>query len=329
MGIHYICIPLLLSGIIYSKVPDFVADYDDYEVCEGDACMYKYVFLWLEKTVQVPNRSVTYAESDYFDVNTVGLLADCAPSLSLGDIATHAKSCDDVEWKYRCACNYRKNGWLGEDGVTVKDTLDKDFDEIAGVSKNILKCLGWDGVDDYFDYDYLEESGEKGVRQKREVQSNIPKFLIQGNHNRKKRSSSKRNQKRKQQNKQKGSKRSKGGNRKAGRKGRRKTKREKNHKNKQGQRSSEKKRKISRKNQKRRKKIERNVSNINRKKDKKANKEKKKDKQKKKKERKILKKIGYKAMPSKEILNKLRCVERAIEFGLEECGKEIFQEIWN
>merc|ERR1712013_390883 len=89
MGIHYICIPLLLSGIIYSKVPDFVADYDDYEVCEGDACMYKYVFLWLEKTVQVPNRSVTYAESDYFDVNIVGLLADCAPSLSLGDIATH------------------------------------------------------------------------------------------------------------------------------------------------------------------------------------------------------------------------------------------------
>merc|ERR1719312_539216 len=63
-------------------------------------------------TVQVPNRSVTYAESDYFDVNIVGLLADCAPSLSLGDIATNAKSCDDVEWKYRRACNYRKNGWL-------------------------------------------------------------------------------------------------------------------------------------------------------------------------------------------------------------------------
>lgn len=100
-------------------------------------------------------------------------------------------------------------------------------------------------------------------------------------------------------------------------------------KNKHGQRSFEKKRKTSRKNQKRRKKIERNVSNINRKKDKKANKDKKKDKQEKKKERKILKKIGYKAMPSKEILNKLRCVERAIEFGLEECGKEIFQEIWN
>merc|ERR1719250_600760 len=180
-----ICIPLLLSGIVCSKVPDFVADYDDYEVCEGDACMYKYVFLWLEKTVQVPNRSATYAESDYFDVNIVGLLADCAPSLSLGDIATHAKSCDDVEWKYRRACNYRKNGWLGEDGVTVKDTLDKDFDEIAGVSKNILKCLGWDGVDDYFDYyyydyygnydydyDYLEESGEKGAitTERKEVQ---------------------------------------------------------------------------------------------------------------------------------------------------------------
>ena len=100
-------------------------------------------------------------------------------------------------------------------------------------------------------------------------------------------------------------------------------------KNKHGQRSSEKKRKTSRKNQKRKKKIERKKSNIERKKEKKANKDKKKNKQEKKKEKKILKKIGYKAMPAKEILNKLGCVEKAIEFGLEECGKEIFQEIWN
>ena len=182
-GIHYLCIPLLLPGIVSSKVPDFVGDHDDYEVCEGDACIYKYIYLWVEKTVQVPNRSVTYTESDYFDVNIVGLLADCAPSLSVGDIATQTKTCDDVEWKYRRACNYRKKGWLAEDGVTVKDSLDKDFDEITGVSKNILSCLGWDGVDDYFDYyhdyyyhgnydydyDYLEEPGDRGVRRKREV----------------------------------------------------------------------------------------------------------------------------------------------------------------
>merc|ERR1711942_212172 len=279
-SLHYLCLPLLLSVVFSSKYPDFYDDYDDYdshEVCEGDACVYKYVFLWLEKTKQVPNISVTYTETDYFDVDIESLLAECAPSLSVGDIATLAKSCDDVERKYRRACNYRKNGWLGEDGVTVKDSLDKDFDAIAGVSKNILKCLRWDGVVDSipfyyygnydYAYDYLEESGEKGVRQKREVQSNIPEFLIQGNHTRKKRNS----KKRKQQNKQKGSKRSKGGNRKAGRKGRRTTKREKNHKDKHGQRSSEKKRTTSRKNQKRRKKIDRKKSNIKRKKEKKAN----------------------------------------------------------
>ena len=42
--------------------------------------------------------------------------------------------------------------------------------------------------------------------------------------------------------------------------------------------------------------------------------------------------IGYKSMPSKETLNKLKCVERAIMFGLEKCGEKIFQnipEIWN
>jgi len=343
-GIHYLCIPLLLHGVVSSKVPDFVHDHGDYEVCEGDACTYKYIYLWLEKTVQVPNRSVTYSESDYFDVNIVGLLADCAPSLSVGDIATRTKTCEDVEWKYRRACNYRKKGWLAEDGVTVKDTLDKDFDEITGVSKNILSCLGWDGVDDYFDYyyygyydyygdydyDYLEESGEEVVRRKREVQSSIPEFLIQDNHNRKKRNA-KNNPKRKQKNKLKGSKRRKGSNGKAGRKGKRNSKKQMNHKNKHGKGRSGKKNGTSRKNKNRRRKIERNISNIKKKNEKKrkgkANNGRKQSKKEKKKERKILKKIGYKTMPSKEILNKLSCVERAIEYGLEKCGEEIFQEI--
>merc|ERR1719370_170677 len=104
-----------------------------------------------------------------------------------------------------------------------------------------------------------------------------------------------------------------------------------NHKNKHGQRRPVKTRGTSRKNKNRRRKIERNISNIKKKNEKKrkgkANNGRKQSKKKKKKERKILKKIGYKTMPSKEILNKLSCVERAIEYGLEKCGEKIFQEI--
>ena len=87
----------------------------------------------------------------------------------------------------------------------------------------------------------------------------------------------------------------------------------------------------SRKNKNRRRKIKRNWSKIKKKNEKKrkekSNKGRKQSKKEKKKERKILKKIGYKAMPSKEILNKLSCVERAIEYGLEMCGENIFQEL--
>jgi len=52
-----------------------------------------------------------------------------------------------------------------------------------------------------------------------------------------------------------------------------------------------------------------------------------KKKEKKKKERKILKKIGLDSKPPKEIINKLDCVDSAIDFGLEKCGERIFENL--
>ena len=170
---------LFISRVASSEFPDFgdaSEGSDARYVCEGDACADSHTYIYVDKDVKVPNRSVTYEESAYFNVDTAGLLADCAPSLSVGDIATDMKSCREVDYKYRKACVYRKKGWLDKDGKTVKEGLDKDFKEIDGASENIMKCLGWDGVseynyNDYYDYyyhdynpygysDYLEESND-------------------------------------------------------------------------------------------------------------------------------------------------------------------------
>ena len=49
--------------------------------------------------------------------------------------------------------------------------------------------------------------------------------------------------------------------------------------------------------------------------------------EKKKKEKKMLKQLDLDSKPSNEILNKLDCVERAVQFGLEKCGEKIFKDL--
>merc|ERR1712105_106914 len=132
--------------------------------------------------------TVKYFTYDYFDVDTVGLLADCAPSVTVADIAYSFKSCKDkeIDWKYRDACLFRRKGWVGQDGKTINSSLSTAFGEIDGASENIEKCLKWDGVwdDDYYDfydydddYWYLEEIDTKDVRNKRDLNESIPDFL--------------------------------------------------------------------------------------------------------------------------------------------------------
>ena len=193
IGVLVFPLCLLLPSVGGSEFPDFDDDgdndwYDEHYVCEGDACAWSRSYLYFYEDQAVPNKTVTFEEYEYFDVDTAGLLADCAPSLSVGDIASTMKSCKDVNWKYQGACMYRKKGWLNQDGKTVNESLGTDFVVIEGVSENIMKCLDWDGVDDYdYDdyYDYywdemgLEESDEVQVRAKRDQKSNVPEFIIQ------------------------------------------------------------------------------------------------------------------------------------------------------
>jgi len=365
LGIWSFPLSLLLSTAwASSEFPDFGEDsdwHDDWYVCEGDGCADSHTYIYIDKDVQVPNRSVTYEEYEYFDVDTAGLLADCAPSLSVGDIATSMKSCREVDYKFQKACNYRAKGWLDKDGKTVKEGLDKDFKEIAGASENIMKCLGWDGVAeyeygyynyyDYYDYyDYLEESDDIQVRRKRDQISNVPEFLTQSNrkkrsiknkgngesetikkpkngkghnggHGGKHRGKFGKNRKNKNRNKRKSKHQGKKSSRRGGKQGSKSGKQRKKHSRKSGK-SSKKSGKGSGKSKK---KKHRSGKKGNGRKNK--NQKKKEEREKKKKEKKILKQIGYNSEPSEETLNKLRCVERAIMFGLEKCGEKIFQNL--
>merc|ERR1711936_1339134 len=230
----------------------------------------------MNNEIPVPNKTVKYFTYDYFDVDTVGLLADCAPSVTVADIAYSFKSCKDkeIDWKYRDARLFRKKGWVGQDGKTINSSLSTAFGEIDGASENIEKCLKWDGVwdDDYYDYydyyddyDYwfLEEIDTKDVRNKRDLNESIPDFLK----NRNERSITQKGKRRFQE----------------------KTKKEKLRKNK-----VEKIRQKHRKGNSNDKRYKTGRKNNQNKKDKntkdKSKEEKKKEK--KKKERKILKKIG-------------------------------------
>jgi len=184
----YLLLPLVVGG----EYPDFDDDYDGHSwyECEEDACYGKTMYLYMNNEIPVPNKTVKYFTYDYFDVDTVGLLADCAPSVTVADIAYSFKSCKDkeIDWKYRDACLFRRKGWVGQDGKTINSSLSTAFGEIDGASENIEKCLKWDGVwdddyydfydyDDDYDYWYLEEIDTKDVRNKRDLNESIPDFL--------------------------------------------------------------------------------------------------------------------------------------------------------
>ena len=109
-----LCLPL--PRVCGSEFPDFgdAGDndwYDEHYVCEGDACTWSRSYLYFYEDQAVPNKTVTFEEYEYFDVDTAGLLADCAPSLSVGDIAITMKSCKDLDWQHWVlACTGRRSG---------------------------------------------------------------------------------------------------------------------------------------------------------------------------------------------------------------------------
>ena len=113
----------------------------DYYMCEGDFCMEK--TLWVEVDIQteVPNTELVLHDEHYYQVGTEGAMAECATGLEIKDLAEYVIPCYEIEggfdtWTYIEACEFRKLGWLQQDGSINVGKLDS----ISGISDQVKKC---------------------------------------------------------------------------------------------------------------------------------------------------------------------------------------------
>ena len=273
----------------------------------------KYIYIRIYDELQVPNKSISFRGApEWFDVDSESLLKDCAPNLSIRDIATRVKSCKDIERKYKDACEFSKKGWLQANGNVSREGLQNQLQGIEGMNKYIDICLDWDGESDYdyydyYDYWYLEESDDVKKRSHRSVQPSADemefKKLV-------KRESKKPARQRSNRRERGNRKRSFGSKKQEEQEGQRKSKRSRSKVNHQGNGKSSERNKRKRKGNKGKKN---------------KTKKKKKGKNKKKTEKKILRTIGLKKMPTKLDLQKLKCMEKAVNYGLEKCAEKTFR----
>merc|ERR1712243_550346 len=285
-----VLLPLLS---IVSGIPTFLKS--SYLRCDDTACWHKTFDIEYSHVLQVPNSSLIISDWDWdwYEVTTESIIQSCSPSVSHHQMP-HAKFilCDDIDNKLQDSCQYAQKGWIKSNGDIAGSFIEETFNNLENANTYIEDCLNWEteGNHDFYDYDYdygLEESNEEIVREKRDlagIEHNLKKKKLKG------------------EKKRRLLPRKIGGNKKSDRFGRKTDKRR-------------------RKNKRRNKK-----KTINKTK-KKTNRQRKKDgKNKEKKEKllkKTLKKIGLKSAPTKSVLNKLECIEYAIETALEECAQKI------
>merc|ERR1712215_137532 len=149
----WLSVVLLSSTHVAKRYPDF-GDGSDYWACDGDYCIDKDIYIYIYEEVHIPNRNITFHDGypEGYDINSESLLKECAPNLSIRNIATMIKGCKDIAKKYKDLCVFSKKGWLIEDGSISRENLQNQLQEIEGMSKYIDICMDWDGESDYEDY---------------------------------------------------------------------------------------------------------------------------------------------------------------------------------
>lgn len=114
----------------------------DYNICEGDFCMEKKMWVDVEKKTKVPNTELMlYDDYDYNLVGSEGVLSECAPGLTIQDLAEWVLPCYEIEggfdtWTYIEACQFSRLGWLQQDTTVNVGKLDS----ISGLSDQVKQC---------------------------------------------------------------------------------------------------------------------------------------------------------------------------------------------
>merc|ERR1711915_1174530 len=320
----WLSIVFLSSTHVAKRYPDF-GDGSDYWACDGDYCIDKDIYIYVYEEIHIPNRNITFHDGypEGYDINSESLLKECAPNLSIRNIATMIKSCKDIVKKYKDLCVFSKKGWLIEDGSISRETLQNQLQEIEGMSKYIDICMNWDGESDYedyygnYDYWYLEEPDDVSKRSRRSAEPSSEKSeVIKITKRESEKPQRQRNKRRKGKNRKRSfAKKRAGRNKRMKTKKWRKSSKNRNKGNRNGNRKAAKRNNRRKKGNQRKGKGKKN-----------KNKKKKKGKNKKKEEKKILRTIGVKSFPTDLDLKKLKCMEKAVNYGLRKCAEKIFRQ---
>merc|ERR1712236_150594 len=181
----WLSVVLLSSTHVAKRYPDF-GDGSDYWACDGDYCIDKDIYIYVYEEIHIPNRNITFHDGypEGYDINSESLLKECAPNLSIRNIATMIKSCKDIAKQYKDLCVFSKKGWLIEDGKISRESLQNQLQEIEEMSKYIDICMDWDGESDYedyygnYDYWYLEEPDDVSKRSHRSAEPSSEKSEV-------------------------------------------------------------------------------------------------------------------------------------------------------
>jgi len=158
------------------------SDEDDEMDCQGDVCFEKYQYLKTAKNNVAGG--LKYQEKLSARAESRDLVSVCLPAVNEKFVAFMFNSCSEKKGAGAEVCLVQKRGWLKSNGkhlVPNKEDLLSNLAALPGGDEAVRTCLELGPeyqyeqyeIYDYADYgaewDYLEESGSRAVRKRREA----------------------------------------------------------------------------------------------------------------------------------------------------------------
>merc|ERR1711971_1494906 len=298
-----------LTPITWAAIPSFLANLEEdstYHKCDSAMCWWTTFDIEIHSDLSVPNSSLVIADYrwDWWEVKMSSLLEECAPSLSISQIAYSFSACNNIEDEIvEEACIALQRDWLDEKGA-IKPTLIQKYTELPKAESFINECLALGGADvseveeifdnyDYDDYNYDDDDDDDDYNWVEEKAGGRKKRSLEG--------------KLKARVKEREERRGMG---RKGHRGGKVVEKKRNGKS-QRPKGGQKRRTTKGRNGPKKKKTQPSRQTSKKKKKKKA--------------KQALKKIGLKKTPSQLILAQVKCIWLAVDLALEDCGKIVLK----
>merc|ERR1712198_764806 len=135
-------------------------DYDSYYInsefydCDDNFCFSSKKYVSIDKESSIGDTKLVEVINSVHAIKTSSAIDECTPSLTDEDFAAMALGCWDdayIQYNYPFSnyelvkiCEYRRKGWLNEDGTINEDELLTKYNELGGVSEEIFNILSSD-----------------------------------------------------------------------------------------------------------------------------------------------------------------------------------------